>query len=93
MQIRAGSEAVRVGLDTWILGSPGALVVDSLTLRPRTRLMRSVIPTLAAAMKIPGERWDSVERVGGSMTVRQSDRVDVSALRQPKPRQYAQPVK
>ncbi len=50
-------------------------------------------PTLAAAMNIPGGAMDSVERVGGTMVVQQSDRVDVTALRQPKPRQYAQPVK
>ena len=30
---------------------------------------------------------------GGQMTVGQADRVDVTILRQPKPRQYAQPVK
>ena len=41
----------------------------------------------------PGGAMDSVERVGGTMTVQQSDRVDVTTLRQPKPRQYAQPVK
>ena len=35
----------------------------------------------------------TVKRVGGTMVVQQSDRVDVTALRQPKPRQYAQPVK
>ena len=29
----------------------------------------------------------------GTMTVQQSQRVDVTTLRQPKPRQYAQPVK
>ena len=50
-------------------------------------------PTLAAAMNIPGGAVDSVERVGGTMTVQQADRVDVTTLRQPKPRQYAQPVK
>ena len=94
MQIRAGAEAVRVGLDTWVLGSPGALVVDSLTLRPPYSIDAiGDPPTLAAAMKIPGGAVDSVERVGGAMTVQQSDRVDVSVLRQPKPRQYAQPVK
>jgi uncharacterized protein YlxW (UPF0749 family) len=44
-------------------------------------------------MAIPGGAVDSVKRVGASTTVEQSDRVEVSALRQPKPRQYAQPVK
>ena len=50
-------------------------------------------PTLAAAMNIPGGAMDSIERVGGTMVIEQSDRVDVTALRQPKERQYAQPVK
>ena len=98
MEIRGSKggrqQSVRVGVDTWIIGPPGALVVDSTTLGP----VYSVLaigdpPTLAAAMNIPGGAMDSIERVGGTMVVQQSDRVDVTALRQPKPRQYAQPVK
>jgi uncharacterized protein YlxW (UPF0749 family) len=86
--------SVRVGVDTWVVGSPGALVVDSTTMGP----VYSVLaigdpPTLAAAMNIPGGAMDSIERVGGTMVVQQSDRLDVTALRQPKERQYAQPVK
>lgn len=86
--------SVRVGVDTWVVGSPGALMVDSTTLGP----VYSVLaigdpPTLAAAMNIPGGAMDSIERVGGTMVIEQSDRVDVTALRQPKERQYAQPVK
>lgn len=86
--------SARVGVDTWIVGSAGALTVDSTTLGP----VYSVLaigdpPTLAAAMNIPGGAMDSIERVGGTMMVEQSDRVDVTALRQPKERQYAQPVK
>ncbi|WP_349268768.1 hypothetical protein MPNTM1_03813 [Mycolicibacterium parafortuitum] len=92
---RGGSDvSVRVGVDTWITGGPGGLVVDDTTMGP----VYSVLaigdpPTLAAAMNIPGGAMDSIERVGGTMVVEQSDRVDVTALRQPKPRQYAQPVK
>ncbi len=101
MEIRGGRQggeqvAVRVGgVDTWVVGVPGALIADSTTLNP----VYSVLaiggdpPTLAAAMNIPGGAMDSIERVGGTMVVQQSDRVDVTALRQPKPRQYAQPVK
>lgn len=44
-------------------------------------------------MNIPGGAVDSVKRLGGAMGVQQSDRVEVTVLRQPKPRQYAQPVK
>jgi uncharacterized protein YlxW (UPF0749 family) len=94
MELRGGGSAVRVGLDTWVVGSPGALVADSVTLNPPYSVLAiGDPPTLAAAMNIPGGATDSVERVGGSMDVQQSDRVDVTALRQPKPRQYAQPVK
>ena len=94
MEIRGGGSAVRVGLDTWVVGAPGALVADSVTLNPPYSVLAiGDPPTLAAAMNIPGGAMDSVERVGGTMEVQQSDRVDVTALRQPKPRQYAQPVK
>ncbi|MDX1883660.1 DUF881 domain-containing protein [Mycolicibacterium sp. 120270] len=86
--------AVRVGVDTWVMGAPGALEIDGQTLNPPyTVVAIGDPPTLAAAMNIPGGAMDSVERVGGTMVVQQSDRVDVTALRQPKPRQYAQPVK
>jgi len=44
-------------------------------------------------MNIPGGAVDGVERVGGTMSVQQADVVNVTALRQPKPRQYAQPDK
>jgi uncharacterized protein YlxW (UPF0749 family) len=95
MEIRgSGGGAVRVGVDTWVVGNPGALMVDSTTLNPPYSVLAIGDPaTLAAAMNIPGGAMDSVERVGGKMVVQQSDRVDITALRQPKPRQYAQPVK
>ena len=94
MEIRGGGATVRVGVDTWVVGTPGALVVDGATLSPPYSVLAiGDPPTLAAAMNIPGGAMDSVERVGGKMVVQQSDRVDITALRQPKPRQYAQPVK
>lgn len=94
MEIRAGQQAVRVGVDTWVTGDRGALVIDSVPLGPPYSVLAiGDPPTLAAAMNIPGGAVDSVERVGGAMTVTQSDRVDITTLRQPKARQYAQPVK
>ena len=94
LEIRSGQQAVRVGVDTWVSGDPGNLVVDSLTLRPPYSLAAiGDPPTLAAAMNIPGGAVDSVERVGATMTVVTSDRIEITTLRQPKPRQYAQPVK
>ena len=94
MEIRAGERTLRVGVDTWVVGNPGALEIDDTVLSPPYSVLAiGDPPTLAAALNIPGGAVDSVERVGGSMTIQQSDRVDVTALRQPKPRQYAQPVK
>jgi uncharacterized protein YlxW (UPF0749 family) len=90
----APAPAVRVGVDTWVAGSAGALIVDTTTVSPPYTVAAIGDPaTLAAAMNIPGGATDSIERVGGTMVVQQADRVDVTALRQPKPRQYAQPVK
>lgn len=94
MEVRSGSQAVRVGVDTWVAGDAGALVVDSRTLRPPYSVVAIGDPrTLAAALSIPGGAVDSVERVGGTVAVTQSDQLDVTVLRHPKPRQYAQPVK
>jgi uncharacterized protein YlxW (UPF0749 family) len=94
MELRAGTQAVRVGVDTWVTGTPGALIVDGMTLQPPYSVVAiGDPPTLAAAMTIPGGAVDSVGRVGASMKVEQSGSLDVTALRQPKPRQYAQPVK
>ncbi|GFG65067.1 UPF0749 protein [Mycobacterium kubicae] len=94
IEITDGRQSVRVGVDTWIVGAPGSLSVDSKTLSPPyTVVAIGDPPTLAAAMNIPGGAEDSVKRVGGRITVQQADRVDVTTLRQPKPHQYAQPVK
>jgi uncharacterized protein YlxW (UPF0749 family) len=94
IQLSDGHQAVRAGVDTWIVGAPGALTVDGRTLMPPYSVVAiGDPPTLAAAMNIPGGAVDSVKRVGGTMSVQQADKVDITALRQPKPRQYAQPVK
>jgi len=94
IQISDGHQAVRTGVDTWIVGAPGALTVDAKTLMsPYSVIAIGDPPTLAAAMNIPGGAVDSVKRVGGTMSVQQGDKVDITVLRQPKPRQYAQPVK
>jgi uncharacterized protein YlxW (UPF0749 family) len=95
MEIRGPTvEGIRVGVDTWVVGAPGALIIDGVTVgSPYSVLAIGDPPTLSAAMNIPGGAMDSVKRVGGVMTVTQSESVEVTALRQPKPRQYAQPVK
>ncbi|MET0454466.1 MAG: DUF881 domain-containing protein [Mycobacterium sp.] len=90
----SGGQEVRIGVDSWVVGTPGALVLDGVTMNPPYSVLAIGDPaTLSAAMNIPGGAMDSVERVGGTMTVQQADAIDVTALRQPKPRQYAQPVK
>jgi uncharacterized protein YlxW (UPF0749 family) len=94
IEISDRHQAVRTGVDTWIVGAPGALTVDGKTLTPPYSVVAiGDPPTLAAAMNIPGGAVDSVKRVGSTMSVQQADKVDITALRQPKPRQYAQPVK
>jgi uncharacterized protein YlxW (UPF0749 family) len=97
MEIRSGGSggsAVRIGVDTWVVGTAGALVVDGVTMSPPYRVVAIGDPaTLAAAMNIPGGAMDGIERVGGTMTVAQGETVDVTTLRQPKDRKYAQPVK
>jgi uncharacterized protein YlxW (UPF0749 family) len=94
LEINDGHQSVRVGVDTWVVGVPGSLTIDGKTLSPPYSVLAiGDPPTLAAAMNIPGGAQDSVKRVGGRMSVQQADRVDVTTLRQPKPHQYAQPVK
>lgn len=94
IEVNDAHQSVRVGVDTWVAGAPGSLTVDSKTLSPAYSILAiGDPPTLAAAMNIPGGAQDTVKRVGARMSVQQADRVDVTTLRQPKPHQYAQPVK
>ncbi|MGH3598352.1 MAG: DUF881 domain-containing protein, partial [Mycobacterium sp.] len=76
IEIGDAHQAVRAGVDTWIIGGPGALTVDGKTLSPPYSVLAiGDPPTLAAAMNIPGGAVDSVKRVGGTMTVQQNDHV------------------
>ncbi|HYB80328.1 MAG TPA: DUF881 domain-containing protein [Mycobacterium sp.] len=94
IEINDVHQSVRVGVDTWVVGTPGSLTIDGKTLSPPYSILSiGDPPTLAAAMNIPGGAEDSIKRVGARMSVQQADRVDVTTLRQPKPYQYAQPVK
>ncbi len=94
IEVNDAHQSVRVGVDTWVVGTPGSLTIDTKTLSPPYSILAiGDPPTLAAAMNIPGGAEDSIKRVGARMSVQQSDRVDVTTLRQPKPHQYAQPVK
>ena len=94
IEINDAHQSVRVGVDTWVVGTPGSLTVDNDALSPPYSILAiGDPPTLAAAMNIPGGAEDSIKRVGARMSVQQANRVDVTTLRQPKPHQYAQPVK
>ena len=94
IEINDARDSVRVGVDTWVVGTPGTLTIDNKELSPPYSILAiGDPPTLAAAMNIPGGAEDSIKRVGGRMSVQQGNRVDVTTLRQPKPHQYAQPVK
>jgi glycine cleavage system H protein len=75
IQISDRHQAIRTGVDTWIVGAPGALTVDGKTLMPPYSVVAiGDPPTLAAAMNIPGGAVDSVKRVGGTTSVQQSDK-------------------
>jgi uncharacterized protein YlxW (UPF0749 family) len=94
IEINDAHQSVRVGVDTWVVGTPGSLTIDNKTLSPPYSVLAiGDPPTLAAAMNIPGGAQDSIKRIGARISVQQADRVDITTLRQPKPHQYAQPVK
>lgn len=90
----AGADAapVRIGVDSWVTGPGGSLVVDDTRLvAPYTITAIGDGPTLAAALNIPGGVVDTVARTGGTLVIEQSPQVAVSALRQIEARQYSQP--
>lgn len=94
IEVRSGDQAVRIAADSWVNGPPGQLVIDGITFSaPYSVRAIGDPPTLAAAMNIPGGVIDTVARVGGSVALSQQDDVQITTLREPKPRQYAQPGK
>lgn len=84
--------AVRIGVDSWVGGAAGNLEIDRQSMHaPYTVLAIGDPPTLAAALNIPGGVVDHVARSGGRVAVEQSEQIDIVALREIEPRQYAQP--
>lgn len=89
-----GGAPIRIGVDSWVSGPAGELQLDGRTIRaPYSVSAVGDPPTLAAALNIPGGVVDNVSRGGGKLTIEQSEQVTISALREAKPRQYAQPGK
>ncbi len=90
----AGGRAVRVGTSTWFIDAPGGITVDGTSLRPPYRITAIGDPTtIAAALNIPGGVADTVRQAGGSLIVKQSTDVVVTALRPLVAPAYARPAK
>ncbi|WP_031936652.1 DUF881 domain-containing protein [Prescottella defluvii] len=88
----SGSEPIRIGVDSWVSGGGANVTVDGRRISaPFGVVAIGDPPTLAAALNIPGGVVDTVARSGGQLRIAQSPQVTVSALREVKPRQYAQP--
>jgi len=95
MQVSAASGSpVRVVASTsFVDGAGGAVLVDEHRLSGRLTL--SVIgdpSTMQAALNIPGGVVDTVRQSGGSVSVRQPAKVQVSATRSAPAQRYARPV-
>jgi len=89
----AKGKQVRIGIDSAVTGSGGAISVDNVVLAPPyTVVAIGDAPTLAAALNIPGGVIDTVARAGGTLSVEQARQVRVEALRVPRTPQYARPA-
>lgn len=88
----AGSDPIRIGVDSWVSGGGGDISVDGNRISAPMRVTAiGDPPTLAAALNIPGGVVDTVARSGGQLRIEQSSQVTVAALREISPRQYARP--
>jgi len=83
---------VRVGVDTAVTGSPGALRLDDIPLRaPYEVLVIGSPQDLETAMNIPGGVVQRITGQGGSVDITQEQQVVVDALRPLQQPQYAAP--
>ena len=83
---------VRVGVDTAVTGSPGALKLDDIPLRaPYEVLVIGSPQDLQTAMNIPGGVVQRITGQGGSVDITQEQQVVVDALRPLQQPQYAAP--
>lgn len=90
----AAGTPVRVVASTALLdGDDGGVLVDGVLLRaPYAYTVLGDSGTLASALGIPGGVVDTVERVGGTARIEESEALDVSALRPLEPPRYARPA-
>jgi uncharacterized protein YlxW (UPF0749 family) len=85
-------DGVRVGVDTAVTGSPGALRLDDTPLRaPFEVLVIGSPQDLETAMNIPGGVVQRITGQGGSVDITQEQQVVVDALRPLQRPQYAAP--
>jgi uncharacterized protein YlxW (UPF0749 family) len=83
---------VRVGVDTAVTGSPGDLEVDGRAIAAPYEFVVIGSPQgMETAMNIPGGVVPHITSRGGSVTIVQSERVVVDALRRLDTPQYASP--
>ena len=85
-------DGVRVGVDTAVSGSPGALKLDRTPLQaPFEVLVIGSPQDLQTAMNIPGGVVQRITGLGGSVDIAQEQQVVVDALRPLQQPQYAAP--
>lgn len=94
----AGAEAIQVGnvrvvASTWFVDGPDGVVVDGRDLAPPYKFTAiGDSATMASALDIPGGVLEIIRSSGARGSVTTSDSLTVSALRQVKAPQYAQPA-
>jgi uncharacterized protein YlxW (UPF0749 family) len=86
-------DGIRIGVSSAITGEPGDLMIDG---RPITAPYEFLVigdpQAMETAMNIPGGVVQDMTRLGGSVTIEQSDSVVVDALRPLDTPQYASPT-
>jgi uncharacterized protein YlxW (UPF0749 family) len=95
----AGAEAIevndvlRVVASTSLTDDDGVVTGDGIPLRPPYVIDAiGSSHTLSEAVVFPGGMSDEIEQLGGEVTVRQADRVEVGALHTVEEPQYSQPT-
>ncbi|AEG44335.1 DUF881 domain-containing protein [Isoptericola variabilis] len=94
----AGAEAVelnglRLVTSSWFVDRDGVIVVDDQELSPPYEWVAIGDPaTISPALEIPGGAFATVRNRGASVTLVSHDRVEVTAVREPREPRFARPV-